>query len=351
MTGGAGFIGGCLVRRLLQFTTAKIFNLDKCSYASDLSSIDKLLTDLGDDFRNRNSLLKVDLADFNATELAVKTADPDIIFHLAAESHVDRSIDSPRAFLESNIVGTFNLLEATRKHWEALPTDRKRNFRFHHISTDEVFGSLGNVGSFSETTSYDPRSPYSASKASSDHLVKSWNHTYDLPVVLTNCSNNFGPWQFPEKLIPLVILKAISGDSIPLYGDGSNIRDWLFVEDHIDALLLAATQGEIGRTYCIGGFGERSNKQVVDMICTFLDKKIPQNHSYSDLIVNVADRPGHDKRYSIDSSRITKELGWFPKIDFSIGLERTVDWYISNIDWCKQIKIKSGYLGERIGLN
>ena len=246
ITGGAGFIGSALVRRLLADSNTQIFNLDKLGYASDLSSIGN---------HQRHKLLRVDLTDAVATADAVRSADPDLVMHLAAESHVDRSIEGPAAFIESNVNGTFNLLQAVRAHWEQLPFERSQNFRFHHISTDEVFGTLGAEGYFTETTAYDPRSPYSASKAASDHLVRAWHHTYGLPVVLTNCSNNYGPWQFPEKLIPVVILKAVAGQPIPLYGDGANVRDWLFVEDHVEALLLAATRGGLGESYCIGGGG------------------------------------------------------------------------------------------------
>ena len=243
VTGGAGFIGGAVVRRLLADTTAQVFNLDKLGYASDLRSIEALPEASG-----RHTLLRVDLTDAEATAAALRQADPDLVMHLAAESHVDRSIDGPAAFIDSNVSGTFNLLQAVRAHWEQLPAERRERFRFHHISTDEVFGSLGPTGRFSETTPYDPRSPYSASKAASDHLVSAWHHTYGLPVVLTNCSNNYGPWQFPEKLIPVVILKAVAGEPIPLYGDGANVRDWLYVEDHVEALLLAATRGRLGES-------------------------------------------------------------------------------------------------------
>ncbi len=343
VTGGAGFIGGCLVRRLLENTDAIVFNLDKFGYASDLSSIDSLQK--GD----RHQHIQVDLADTYSTELAVKKIDPDMVFHLAAESHVDRSIEGPRSFIESNILGTFNLLQAVRSHWQTLSLSRRNSFRFHHISTDEVFGSLGKTGFFSEETPYSPRSPYSASKAASDHLVSSWHHTYGLPVVLTNCSNNFGPWQFPEKLIPLVILKAISGESIPLYGDGSNVRDWLFVEDHVDALLIASVKGELGESYCIGGYGERTNKQVVLEICKLLDVKLPLSFPYENLITCVEDRPGHDHRYAINSSKIKNELEWRPIYAFEEALELTVDWYIQNLDWCKRIAHRSGYTGQRLG--
>ncbi len=347
VTGGAGFIGGAVVRRLLAESGSIVFNLDKLGYASDLTGIQEQLagTDL-----ERHLLQQVNLVDAETTVAAVQQADPDLVLHLAAESHVDRSIDGPGEFLASNVSGTFNLLQAVRRHWEALPAERQEQFRFHHISTDEVFGSLGESGRFSETTPYDPRSPYSASKAASDHLVSAWHHTYGLPVVLTNCSNNYGPWQFPEKLIPVVILKALAGEPIPLYGDGSNVRDWLYVEDHVDALLLAATCGEIGRSYCVGGYGERTNKQVVEMICTLMDKLRPEGSPHARLIKLVADRPGHDRRYAIDSTRISTELGWKPRHDFSKGLEATVSWYIDHLDWCMRVRERSGYGGERIGL-
>jgi dTDP-glucose 4,6-dehydratase len=341
VTGGAGFIGGAVVRRLLNASDAHVFNLDKCGYASDLTSI-------GDHPRHR--LLRVDLADAEATAAAVRQADPDLVLHLAAESHVDRSIEGPAAFLESNVIGTFNLLQAVRSHWQQLSTDRQATFRFHHISTDEVFGSLGPSGRFSETTPYDPRSPYSASKAASDHLVSAWHHTYGLPVVLTNCSNNFGPWQFPEKLIPVVILQAVAGEPIPLYGDGANVRDWLFVDDHVDALLLAATRGELGQSYCVGGHGEHTNKQVVEAICTLLDQRRPQGAPHARLITPVTDRPGHDRRYAIDPARIQGELGWAPRHSFEQALERTVDWYLDHLDWCQQVRQRSGWAGGRQGL-
>ena len=341
VTGGAGFIGGAVVRRLLSDTPAQVFNLDKCGYASDLTSIGS---------HPRHQLLQVDLADAEATAAAVRQADPDLVLHLAAESHVDRSIEGPAAFLESNVIGTFNLLQAVRCHWQQLPAERQGAFRFHQISTDEVFGSLGPSGRFSETTPYDPRSPYSASKAASDHLVSAWHHTYGLPVVLTNCSNNFGPWQFPEKLIPVVILQAVAGDSIPLYGDGANVRDWLYVDDHVDALLLAATQGELGSSYCVGGHGERANKQVVEAICALLDQRRPQGAPHARLITPVTDRPGHDRRYAIDPARIQTELGWAPRHSFEQALERTVDWYLDHLDWCQQVRQRAGWSGGRQGL-
>ena len=341
VTGGAGFIGGALVRRLLVESSAMVFNLDKLSYASDLTSIGS---------NPRHQLLQVDLVDPEATMAAIKRADPDLVFHLAAESHVDRSISGPGAFIESNISGTFNLLQAVRAHWEQLPKERQEHFRFHHISTDEVFGSLGPTGCFSETTPYDPRSPYSASKAASDHLVSAWHHTYGLPVVLTNCSNNYGPWQFPEKLIPVVILKAVAGEPIPLYGDGANVRDWLYVEDHVEALLLAATRGRLGESYCVGGHGERSNKQVVQMICSLLDELRPQGAPHAGLITPVADRPGHDRRYAIDPTRISSELGWRPAHAFEQSLATTVNWYLENLAWCEKVREQAGYRGNRLGI-
>jgi dTDP-glucose 4,6-dehydratase len=263
---------------------------------------------------------------------------------------VDRSIEGPGAFIESNVSGTFLLLQAVRAHWEGLSADRQAGFRFHHISTDEVFGSLGTTGRFSETTPYDPRSPYSASKAASDHLVNAWHHTYGLPVVLTNCSNNYGPWQFPEKLIPVVILKAAAGELIPLYGDGANVRDWLFVEDHVEALLLAATRGTVGASYCVGGHGERSNKQVVEAICALLDQRLPSGAPHARLITPVTDRPGHDRRYAIDPTKISSELGWQPRHSFEEGLAATVRWYLEQHSWCKRVREQGGYGGGRLGV-
>jgi dTDP-glucose 4,6-dehydratase len=348
VTGGAGFIGGAVVRRLLTGSSATVFNLDKLSYASDLTSIEQLQAG------PRHQLLQVDLCDAEATAAAVRTADPDLVLHLAAESHVDRSIDGPGIFIASNVSGTFHLLQAVRAHYEGLPAERQSQFRFHHISTDEVFGSLGPEGRFSETTPYDPRSPYSASKAASDHLVSAWHHTYGLPVVLTNCSNNYGPWQFPEKLIPVVILKAAAGEPIPLYGDGANVRDWLYVEDHVEALLLAATKGRVGQSYCVGGLSaagssERTNKQVVEQICALLDELIPAGAPHARLITPVADRPGHDRRYAIDPTKISSELGWQPRHSFDQGLEATVQWYVSHQAWCGLVRQRSGYEGQRIG--
>ena len=292
----------------------------------------------------------MDLTDAAATAAAVQQADPDLVMHLAAESHVDRSIEGPGAFIESNVSGTFQLLQAVRAHWEGLSPERKAGFRFHHISTDEVFGSLGATGRSSETTPYDPRSPYSASKAASDHQVSAWHHTYGLPVVLTNCSNNYGPWQFPEELIPVVILKAAAGEPIPLYGDGATVRDWPYGEDHVNALLLAATQGIPGRAYCVGGHGERTNKEVVEVICSALDDLLLPGAPHSRLITPVTDRPGHDRRYAIDPTRISNELGWQPRHSFEEGLAATVRWYLEHHSWCGAVREQCGYRGARLGL-
>lgn len=345
VTGGAGFIGSCLVRRLLNTSKAKVFNVDKLSYASDLSSIQRSTN------AEKHFHMQVNLNDYEKTFSAVKEADPDIIFHLAAESHVDRSIENSKPFLESNIIGTFNILESTRKHWENMKLSRREKFKFIHISTDEVFGSLGLEGKFSEKTAYDPRSPYSATKAASDHICNAWFHTYNLPIIRTNCSNNYGPYQFPEKLIPLIIIKALRKEEIPIYGDGKNIRDWLFVEDHVDALLLAMQKGKIGSNYCIGGNNEKTNIEIATSICKLLDKKKPSNESYENLIKYVKDRPGHDKRYAIDSSLIKRELGWKAKNSFQEGIVKTIEWYLSNQSWYENIQKKSGYKGTRIGLN
>ena len=333
VTGGAGFIGGCLIRRLLQETNAKIFNLDKLSYASNLSWLKNTPNS------QNHKLINLDLSDFDQTKEAIDLIDPDFVFHLAAESHVDRSIEGPEVFIKSNILGTVNLLESLRLHWDKLNQNRKDFFKIHHISTDEVFGSLPRIGSFNEFTRYDPRSPYSASKASSDHLVRAWFHTFGLPIIITNCSNNFGPWQYPEKLIPLTILNAINDIPIPIYGDGCNIRDWLFVEDHINALLLVAEKGKIGSTYCIGGHGEKSNLNIVLDICSMLDKMIKKKSPHKNLIKFVKDRPGHDKRYSIDSSLLKKEFNWKPLNSFEVNLKNTISWYLKNQAWCKKSKL------------
>ncbi len=345
MTGGAGFIGGCLIRRLLNTSNATIFNLDKLSYASDLSGITKTCN-----IKN-HTLIRANLNNYEETQSALLKADPDIIFHLAAESHVDRSIENARPFIESNVLGTFNLLESAKSHWEKMELSRKKRFRFLHVSTDEVFGSLEEEGQFSEVSPYDPRSPYSASKAASDHLCSAWFHTFNFPVIKTNCSNNFGPFQFPEKLIPLIIIKALNYLPIPIYGDGKNIRDWLFVEDHVDALIAAVSKGKVGKTYCIGGNNEKNNLEIAESICKLFDIKFPKNQPYKNLIKFVKDRPGHDKRYAINSDLIKRELGWEAKHDFNSALSKTLEWYVANQEWYKNILKKSGYKGQRIGLN
>ncbi len=337
ITGGAGFIGGSVIRKFLKETSVEIYNLDKMGYASNLKGIEETINELGDKSKKKHHLINIDLNEKDKVNEAIKFIDPDLIMHLAAESHVDRSIENPSGFIKSNIIGTFNLLEAARNHWEKMIPERKEFFRFHHISTDEVFGSLGIKGFFKETTAYDPRSPYSASKASSDHLVNAWYHTYGLPIVISNCSNNYGPWQFPEKLIPVVILKALKMQNIPLYGDGLNIRDWLFVDDHAEALILTASRGLIGNSYCIGSRNERTNIEVVTTICEIMDQKFPNNSPHSRLIKQVKDRPGHDKRYAIDPSKIYQELKWRPQFEFEKGIKYTVDWYSKNQEWCTNI--------------
>ncbi len=351
ITGGAGFIGSALTRKLLKDTSLTIFNLDKLGYASDQKSIYDLCHNLSIDIKKRYQLLKIDLRNKEKIRSAIKQSDPDLVFNLAAETHVDRSIEDPYSFFENNVYGTLNLIEACLEHWEKLPSDRKSLFRVHHISTDEVYGSLEDKLMFSEKSPYDPRSPYAASKASSDHFVKAWHTTYGLPIIKTNCSNNYGPWQFPEKLIPLVILKALKNESIPLYGDGSNIRDWLFIDDHVNGILLAAIKGEIGQTYCIGANQEKTNKEVVTSICNLIDEYKPTNFSRKNLITYVEDRAGHDKRYAINASKIREELNWKPTYNFNNGLKQTVKWYLKNIEWCNSIQKKSNYFGERLGFS
>ena len=344
VTGGAGFIGGCLIRKLITLDSFKIFNLDKMSYASNLYWLKNF------ENKHNHTLVHLDLCNYEELETAIFNIKPDLIMHLAAESHVDRSLNSPRTFISSNIVGTFNLLEVSRKYFQSLTNSQKNLFKFIHISTDEVFGSLGDDNYFDELSRYDPKSPYSASKASSDHLVRAWFKSYGLPVIITNCSNNYGPWQFPEKLIPLVILKAINNEEIPIYGNGKNIRDWLFVEDHVSALIKVADQGEIGSTYCIGGNNEITNISLVRNICTLLDKKLQKNIKHSDLINFVEDRPGHDYRYAIDATKIRNELKWQPVYDLNKGLEKTIDWYLSNLKWTKGLKEKNPNLDKRFGI-
>jgi len=345
ITGGAGFIGGTLIRNLLLNTNSYIFNVDKFGYASDLTGIEKI-----NSARERHKAIKLDLINKDSINDYINFVQPDLIIHLAAESHVDRSINDPSHFIKSNIIGTFNLIESAKNYWENLNFKRKELFRFHHVSTDEVFGTLKNNQFFNESSRYSPRSPYSASKACSDHIVKSWYHTYGLPIIITNCSNNYGPYQFPEKLIPLTILKALKGEEIPIYGDGHNQRDWLYVEDHISALINAFNNSEIGKTYCIGGGEVKTNLEVVNNICAILDNLKPKGNSYNNQISFVKDRPGHDRRYAIDNSKIKTELNWSPAYTFQEGLSQTIRWYINNFIWCEKMMKKSGYIGDRLGL-
>jgi dTDP-glucose 4,6-dehydratase len=346
VTGGAGFIGSTLVKQLIAETHAEVCNIDKLTYAGNISS-------LGDARESARHIFKqIDICDAQSVSQVFEDFQPEALMHLAAESHVDRSIDGPADFVQTNILGTFTLLDTATSYWRSLDTAAKEAFRFHHVSTDEVFGSLGSDGMFTEQTAYDPRSPYSASKASSDHLVRAWHHTHGLPVIVTNCSNNYGPYHFPEKLIPLVILKAISGQALPVYGDGSNIRDWLHVEDHARALRLVMSDGTPGETYCVGGNAERTNLQVVHAICDELDAVRPRKDrkSYREQINFVTDRPGHDFRYAIDASKIRSELGWTPRESFESGIASTVRWYLANEDWWMAIQDGS-YRGERLGLD
>ena len=338
ITGGGGFIGGAVIRKLLKESNCIIYNLDKMGYASDLTSIENVLINLNIEKDTRHKLLKTDLSNYEETVSAVKYSDPDLIMHLAAESHVDRSIAGPGEFIKSNIIGTFNLLEAAKVHYEKLSFERKNLFKFHHISTDEVFGTLGEDGKFNEDSKYDPRSPYSASKASSDHLVASWHHTFGLPTLITNCSNNYGPWQYPEKLIPKIIINALRNSKIPIYGDGKNIRDWLYVEDHAEALIEVLNRGEIGQKYCIGGNEERNNNEIAEIVCNHLDIIHPRNNSYKNLISHVEDRKGHDFRYAINANKIKKSLNWEPKFSFQERIENTINWYLKNKSWFSKFK-------------
>ena len=345
VTGGAGFIGSAVVRRLIEATPHEVLVVDKLTYAGNLESLATVAAD------RRYAFLKADIADIARMRRAVADFAPDVIMHLAAESHVDRSIDGPAEFIHTNLVGTFSLLQAALDYWRGLPDARKQSFRFQHISTDEVFGSLPADGLFCEDSPYQPNSPYSASKAGSDHLVRAWHHTYGLPVVLTNCSNNYGPYHFPEKLIPLAIINAMQGRNIPVYGTGANIRDWLHVEDHAEALLLVAKAGQNGESYNIGGRSERTNLAVVQSICAILDEVAPDATigRRASLITFVMDRPGHDARYAIDTSKIERCLGWKPRYDFESGLRETVKWYLANEPWWT--RVQSGvYRGERLGV-
>lgn len=359
VTGGAGFIGSAVIRHIIRYATDEVVNLDKLTYAGNLESLAEVSES------SRYAFEKVDVCDRSELERVFNKHRPDAVMHLAAESHVDRSIDGPAAFIETNIVGTYTLLEAARQYWNQLDQCKKASFRFHHISTDEVYGDLAEQFSgsdraphsenhpaslplFTEQTPYAPSSPYSASKASSDHLVRAWHRTYGLPVLVTNCSNNYGPYHFPEKLIPLMILNALEGKPLPVYGKGEQIRDWLYVEDHARALYKVVTRGEVGETYNIGGHNEKTNIEVVQTICDILQQLRPRNFSYRDLITYVRDRPGHDLRYAIDAGKIERELGWSPEESFETGIRKTVEWYLNNIDWCQRVQDGS-YQRQRLG--
>ncbi|WP_217542778.1 dTDP-glucose 4,6-dehydratase [Vibrio metschnikovii] len=377
VTGGAGFIGSAVIRHIIQNTQDSVVNLDKLTYAGNLESL-ALVAD-----SERYAFEQVDICNRAELDRVFALHQPDAVMHLAAESHVDRSIDGPAAFIETNIVGTYTLLEATRSYWSGLDDECKKAFRFHHISTDEVYGdlphpdevenndeclmvngeltqdnstlsinnsTLPHLPLFTETTAYAPSSPYSASKASSDHLVRAWLRTYGLPTIVTNCSNNYGPYHFPEKLIPLVILNALADKALPIYGKGDQIRDWLFVEDHARALYKVVTEGKVGETYNIGGHNEKQNLEVVQTICSILDTLVPKARPYAEQITYVQDRPGHDRRYAIDSSKMQKELGWTPIETFETGLKKTIQWYLDNQEWCRNVQDGS-YQGERLGVN
>ncbi|WP_429945516.1 dTDP-glucose 4,6-dehydratase [Bibersteinia trehalosi] len=347
ITGGAGFIGSAVVRHIINHTQDSVINVDKLTYAGNLESLESVANS------PRYHFEQVDICNRAELDRVFTQYQPDAVMHLAAESHVDRSIDGPAAFIETNIVGTYTLLEAARNYWNGLPDEKKSAFRFHHISTDEVYGDLeGTDDLFTETTPYAPSSPYSASKASSDHLVRAWLRTYGLPTIVTNCSNNYGPFHFPEKLIPLMILNAISGKKLPVYGNGMQIRDWLFVEDHARALYKVVTEGAVGETYNIGGHNEKANIEVVRTICALLEELVPNKPAgvakYEDLITYVTDRPGHDVRYAIDAAKIGRELGWTPQETFESGIRKTVEWYLANENWWKRV-LDGSYNMERLG--
>ncbi|BBM65850.1 dTDP-glucose 4,6-dehydratase [Vibrio alfacsensis] len=353
VTGGAGFIGSAVVRHIIENTSDSVVNLDCLTYAGNLESLALV------EGNARYAFEQVNICNRTELDRVLTQHQPDVVMHLAAESHVDRSITGPAAFIETNIVGTYTLLEAVREYWNKLDNMAKQTFRFHHISTDEVYGDLphpdevefvSDIPMFLETTPYAPSSPYSASKASSDHLVRAWQRTYGLPTIVTNCSNNYGPYHFPEKLIPLVILNALEGKDLPIYGKGDQIRDWLFVEDHARALYKVVTEGKVGETYNIGGHNEKKNLEVVQTICLILDELVPKASAYADQITYVQDRPGHDRRYAIDSSKIQRQLGWIPIETFESGLRKTVEWYLANSVWCQNVQ-NGSYQRERLGIN
>ncbi len=348
VTGGAGFIGSAVVRYIIENTSDSVVNIDKLTYAGNLESLELVSAS------ERYYFEQVDICDATNIQRIFEKFQPDAVMHLAAESHVDRSIDGPGEFIQTNVVGTYTLLEEARRYFLSLPKERQSVFRFHHISTDEVFGDLGPSGFFTETSSYEPSSPYSSSKAASDHLVRAWQRTYGLPTLVTNCSNNYGPYHFPEKLIPLMILNALKGKPLPVYGDGSQVRDWLFVEDHARALYKVLTEGQVGETYNIGGHNERRNIDVVKTICQILEELVPQKpegiKTYDELITYVEDRPGHDVRYAIDASKIKKELNWRPEETFESGMRKTVEWYLANENWWQRI-LDGSYQCQRLGVS